>query len=298
VVDVRGFPSGRSRPPTWARCVSTYDHDDEKEWDHVDFVVDAQLSPGNSGSPVLGRLLPHRRVRAGRRVPRGLRRQHAAQRGGRHRPGARHDDHPQEESAARADRGLRPGPQGADPAGLRPRGRHRPLLPLRRGGGGRPGPDRRCADLRGDVAGFRSGARRRWSWRTSPRAAGRIRRAGPESGWAAGSGSRPTRRAAWTPTDRRWSSACWTVCGRTPSSPWSCGRRRDRPRGTASTTSTWASSSGSSGGRRGPDRPGQQHGELVERLSPKVGETTVSLAEAYVPLAPPTPGRTWPRGPE
>jgi serine protease Do len=35
------------------KVVSTYDHDDEKDWDHVDFVVDAQLSPGNSGSPVL-----------------------------------------------------------------------------------------------------------------------------------------------------------------------------------------------------------------------------------------------------
>jgi len=35
------------------KVVSSYDHDDEKDWDHVDFVVDAQLSPGNSGSPVL-----------------------------------------------------------------------------------------------------------------------------------------------------------------------------------------------------------------------------------------------------
>jgi S1-C subfamily serine protease len=54
VVDVRGFPLGAFKATNVGKVVSTYDHDDEKEWDHVDFVVDAQLSPGNSGSPVLG----------------------------------------------------------------------------------------------------------------------------------------------------------------------------------------------------------------------------------------------------
>ncbi|HTS81947.1 MAG TPA: serine protease [Myxococcaceae bacterium] len=53
VVDVRGFPLGAFKATNVGKVVSTYDHDDEKEWDHVDFVVDAQLSPGNSGSPVL-----------------------------------------------------------------------------------------------------------------------------------------------------------------------------------------------------------------------------------------------------
>ena len=32
---------------------SEHDHDDYGEWDHDDFVVDALLSAGNSGSPVL-----------------------------------------------------------------------------------------------------------------------------------------------------------------------------------------------------------------------------------------------------
>jgi len=53
VVDVRGFPLGAFKATNVGKVVSSYDHDDEKDWDHVDFVVDAQLSPGNSGSPVL-----------------------------------------------------------------------------------------------------------------------------------------------------------------------------------------------------------------------------------------------------
>jgi serine protease Do len=53
VVDVRGFPLGAFKATNVGKVVSTYDHDDEKDWDHIDFVVDAQLSPGNSGSPVL-----------------------------------------------------------------------------------------------------------------------------------------------------------------------------------------------------------------------------------------------------
>jgi hypothetical protein len=38
-------------------------------------------------------------------------------------------------------------------------------------------------------------------------------------------------------------------------------------------------------------------GELVERLSPKVGETTVGLAEAYAPPPPPPPGKNVAQGP-
>lgn len=53
VVDVRGFPLGAFRATNVGKVVSAYDHDDEKDWDHDDFVVDALLSPGNSGSPVL-----------------------------------------------------------------------------------------------------------------------------------------------------------------------------------------------------------------------------------------------------
>ena len=52
VVDVRGFPLGVLRANNVGKVISTYDHDDSNDWDHDDFVVDALLSPGNSGSPV------------------------------------------------------------------------------------------------------------------------------------------------------------------------------------------------------------------------------------------------------
>ncbi|HYX90646.1 MAG TPA: serine protease [Myxococcaceae bacterium] len=53
VVDVRGFPLGVFKATNVGKVVSAYDHDTYKDWDHDDFVVDALLSPGNSGSPVL-----------------------------------------------------------------------------------------------------------------------------------------------------------------------------------------------------------------------------------------------------
>ncbi len=53
VVDVRGFPLGAFKATNLGTVISTYDHDDYKEWDHDDFVIDARLSQGNSGSPVL-----------------------------------------------------------------------------------------------------------------------------------------------------------------------------------------------------------------------------------------------------
>lgn len=53
VVDVRGFPLGAFKATNTGKVVSAYDHDDSKDWDHDDFVVDALLSPGSSGSPVL-----------------------------------------------------------------------------------------------------------------------------------------------------------------------------------------------------------------------------------------------------
>jgi hypothetical protein len=53
VVDVRGFPLGAFKATNIGKVISAYDHDDFKEWEHDDFVVDALLSPGNSGSPVL-----------------------------------------------------------------------------------------------------------------------------------------------------------------------------------------------------------------------------------------------------
>src|SRR5205823_1785356 len=53
VVEVRGFPLGAFRATNMGTVVSRHDHDDFGEWDHDDFVIDALLSAGNSGSPVL-----------------------------------------------------------------------------------------------------------------------------------------------------------------------------------------------------------------------------------------------------
>ena len=53
VVEVRGFPLGAFRATNVGKVISAHDHDDYGDWDHDDFVVDALLSSGNSGSPVL-----------------------------------------------------------------------------------------------------------------------------------------------------------------------------------------------------------------------------------------------------
>jgi serine protease Do len=53
IVEVRGFPLGVFRATNVGKVISAYDHDDYKDWDHDDFVIDALLSQGNSGSPVL-----------------------------------------------------------------------------------------------------------------------------------------------------------------------------------------------------------------------------------------------------
>jgi hypothetical protein len=52
-VEVRGFPLGAFRATNVGKVISALDHDDYGDWDHDDFVVDALLSSGNSGSPVL-----------------------------------------------------------------------------------------------------------------------------------------------------------------------------------------------------------------------------------------------------
>jgi len=52
-VEVRGFPLGAFRATSLGKVISASDRDQEKDWDHVDFVIDALLSSGNSGSPVL-----------------------------------------------------------------------------------------------------------------------------------------------------------------------------------------------------------------------------------------------------
>ena len=53
LVNVRGFPLGIFKADTLGKVISAYDHDEYGDWDHDDFVIDALLSPGNSGSPVL-----------------------------------------------------------------------------------------------------------------------------------------------------------------------------------------------------------------------------------------------------
>ncbi len=52
VVDVRGFPLGVFKATNVGNVISAYDHDGYHDWDHDDFVIDALLSTGNSGSPV------------------------------------------------------------------------------------------------------------------------------------------------------------------------------------------------------------------------------------------------------
>ncbi len=52
-VEVRGFPLGLLHAVNTGKIVNPYDVDVEQGWDHVDFVIDALLSEGNSGSPVL-----------------------------------------------------------------------------------------------------------------------------------------------------------------------------------------------------------------------------------------------------
>jgi len=52
-VEVRGFPLGVMQAVSGGKVVNPYYRDQEQGWDHVDFVIDALLAEGNSGSPVL-----------------------------------------------------------------------------------------------------------------------------------------------------------------------------------------------------------------------------------------------------
>jgi serine protease Do len=53
VVEVKGFPLGEFQATNVGKVISAYDHDDQGDWNHDDFVIDALLSTGGSGSPVL-----------------------------------------------------------------------------------------------------------------------------------------------------------------------------------------------------------------------------------------------------
>ena len=52
-VEVKGYPLGAFSATNVGKVVSAYDHDDFGAWNHDDFVVDALLTHGGSGSPVL-----------------------------------------------------------------------------------------------------------------------------------------------------------------------------------------------------------------------------------------------------
>jgi serine protease Do len=52
LVQVRGFPLGAFSAVSAGKVVNPYTEDTEKGWSHSDFVIDALLSAGNSGSPV------------------------------------------------------------------------------------------------------------------------------------------------------------------------------------------------------------------------------------------------------
>ena len=51
-VEVKGFPLGEFRATNVGKVVSAYDHDVQGERNHDDFVIDALLTSGGSGSPV------------------------------------------------------------------------------------------------------------------------------------------------------------------------------------------------------------------------------------------------------
>jgi serine protease Do len=53
VVEVKGFPLGAFQATNVGKVISAYDRDEQGEWNHDDFVVDALLAQGGSGSPVL-----------------------------------------------------------------------------------------------------------------------------------------------------------------------------------------------------------------------------------------------------
>src|SRR5438874_2065973 len=52
LAQVRGFPLGAFSAVSVGKVVNPYTEDTEKGWSHSDFVIDALLSAGNSGSPV------------------------------------------------------------------------------------------------------------------------------------------------------------------------------------------------------------------------------------------------------
>ncbi len=52
LVQVRGFPLGAFAAVNTGKVLNPMTHDSERGWNHVDFMIDALLASGNSGSPV------------------------------------------------------------------------------------------------------------------------------------------------------------------------------------------------------------------------------------------------------
>src|SRR3954463_7178716 len=52
LVQVRGFPLGAFAALNSGKVLNPITHDSERAWNHADFVIDALLAAGNSGSPV------------------------------------------------------------------------------------------------------------------------------------------------------------------------------------------------------------------------------------------------------
>jgi serine protease Do len=51
-VEIKGFPLGELAATNVGKVTSPFDHDEQGEWNHDDFIVDALVTSGNSGSPV------------------------------------------------------------------------------------------------------------------------------------------------------------------------------------------------------------------------------------------------------
>ena len=83
LVQVRGFPLGAFAALNTGKVLNPMTHDSERGWNHSDFMIDALLSSGNSGSPVFAVSCRTSRAGAGRHLSRRVYRRRGAERGGR-----------------------------------------------------------------------------------------------------------------------------------------------------------------------------------------------------------------------
>ena len=62
VVNVRGFPLGAFRADNVGKVISPFDHDEQGEWDHDDFVVDALLQSPSAAAPTKSTSSPAKKM--------------------------------------------------------------------------------------------------------------------------------------------------------------------------------------------------------------------------------------------